>query len=268
MSNKLISKPTVRLVSRPVLEPDQILSFLKDESKTWTELENKLSQGIDLADTDGDIIPEIAGRICYMSFGKGRSHDEYIKHIISVGHESVFEHSYYNFMISGISRSLTHELVRHRIGVSYSQLSQRYVDESDTAFVVPPGINDLQTTNPDLYYKWVRFMHETREFYAELVDGLAENYKDIEDKTEKRKKARQAARSVLPNATETKIYFGANIRSLRHIILMRAHPAADLEIRNLFVEIFRIMQNVAPSCFSDMSIITLDDGTEGVRSEQ
>ena len=82
---------------------------------------------------------EVAGRTCYMSFGKGRkSNEEYLENILSSKHGSVLEHAVWNLLITGVSRALTHELVRHRAGFGYSQLSQRYVDESEARYVVPP----------------------------------------------------------------------------------------------------------------------------------
>src|SRR5512134_1123720 len=92
--------------------------------------------------SDGERLAEFAGRICYMSQGNpaGRTTAEYLTNILKQGHGSVFEHAVYVVLIEGISRSCSHELVRHRAGFGYSQLSQRYVDESHAAFVMPPAI--------------------------------------------------------------------------------------------------------------------------------
>ena len=92
--------------------------------------------------TDGERLAEFAGRLCYMSQANpaGRNTRDYLENIKKQGHGSVLEHANYTVLLEGVSRSLTHELVRHRAGFAYSQLSQRYVDESDAAFVVPPAI--------------------------------------------------------------------------------------------------------------------------------
>lgn len=240
---------------------------MRDHSINWPELEEKLASPMDMGDHDGEWIAEFGGRLCYMSFGRGRNHQDHLEHVIGVGHGSVLEHTVFNVVLWQVSRSLTHELVRHRIGVGYSQLSQRYVDESEVGFVVPPAIRALESKNPDLHRRWSEHMTASRDLYCDLVDGLGEMYADIADKTERRKKARQAARSVLPNATETKILVTANARAWRHMIEMRAHPAADLEIRELFVEVFRTLQKAAPYLFFDMRVVTLPDGTEGVESD-
>ncbi|MGB0716036.1 MAG: FAD-dependent thymidylate synthase, partial [Phycisphaerae bacterium] len=126
----LIRRPQVYLVGRPSLEQSQIDQFLADhEVSEWTTD----------APSPSETLPELAGRLCYMSFKKPRpgGNSAYLGHIKEVGHGSVFEHSIWNFIITGVSRSFTHELVRHRAGFGYSQLSQRYVDESVADFVEP-----------------------------------------------------------------------------------------------------------------------------------
>lgn len=92
--------------------------------------------------TDGERLAEFAGRLCYMSQRNpaGRTTREYLENIKKQGHGSVLEHASYSLLLEGVSRSLTHELVRHRAGFAYSQLSQRYVDESAAQFVMPPAI--------------------------------------------------------------------------------------------------------------------------------
>lgn len=265
---KYITEPRVELVGRPVIDINGLLAFLDEHCFEWSALRKKLESNMDLGDRDCEWLMEAAGRLCYLSYdGKGRGHDAHIKHVIEVAHGSVLEHANFNFIIWGVSRSLTHELVRHRIGMSYSQLSQRYVNESDTAFVVPPAIQDLLVFDGSLYEEWIAHCEISRQLYAKLTSRLAEMYSDVPTKLERRKKARQAARSVLPNATETKIFVTANARSVRHLIEQRANPAADLEIRKLAVAMFKIMEKEFPLVTYGMKIITLDDGTEGVESK-
>jgi thymidylate synthase (FAD) len=159
-----------------------------------------------------------------------------------------------------VSRSLTHELVRHRAGFGFSQLSQRFIDESTCAFVIPPAI----AGNPELERVWLESMESSQMAYRELADRLAESFRDIPDRTLRRKKAREAARGVLPNATETKIFVTANARAWRHFIEARGDAAADAEIRRLAVAILRLLQTEAPNLFGDYTIESLPDGGESV----
>jgi thymidylate synthase (FAD) len=194
-----------------------------------------------------------------MSFARPRpgGNKVYLGHIKEVGHGSVLEHAVWNFIFTGVSRSLTHELVRHRSGFGYSQLSQRYVDESIAEYVEPDCIAEDAT----LHALWLDAVSHAHQAYMKLVAGLAEKFKDEPDRTLRRKMARQAARSVLPNATETKIFVTANARALRHFIEMRASRHAEVEIRQLAVQVLQIMQKEAPNLFDDYTLTPLPDGT-------
>lgn len=267
---KLVTKPRVELVGRQVFDINGVLSFLEEHCMEWPEIQRKFDSNMDLGDADCEYLIEMAARLCYMSFGqnKSRSHDDHIKHLIEVGHGSCLEHAKFNFCIWNVSRSLTHELVRTRIGVGYSQLSQRYVDSSNCTFVVPPAIQQLKDFDVETYQLWINHMEKSQELYSILAEKLYGGiYSNIENKTEKRKKARQAARSVLPNATETKIFVSLNGRSIRHFIELRANAAADLEIRTLAVKIYKIIYKEWPIITHGMSLVTLDDGTEGIESK-
>ncbi len=158
--------------------------------------------------------------------------------------------------------SFTHELVRHRVGFSYSQLSQRYVDESQCAYVEPGCI----AADPALHTIWTDAVAAAHDAYVKLVAGLAEKFADVEDRTLRRKMARQAARSVLPNATETKIFVTANARALRHFIELRCNEHAETEIRIVAAAILRIMQVEAPNIFGDYELTPLPDGTFAART--
>lgn len=267
-----VTEPKVVLVGKPVLEVDGIMRFLSEHGYDWPELTDKLDSMISLGDDDGEWLVEFAGRMCYQSWpkcgetAKGRSHDDHIKHLIEVRHGACIEHATFNFAIWNVSRSLTHELVRHRLA-SYSQVSQRYVDSSDVDYIVPPAIQELAKIDPDSYCAWIEHCKRSSELYGHLTTKLSEMYKDTESNLERRKKARQAARSVLPNATETKIVVTMNARAIRHLVELRANPAADVEIRCLAVKICRILQNKAPLFAHGLGIVNLEDGTEGVESD-
>src|SRR5205823_6504044 len=158
--------------------------------------------------TDGERLAEFAGRLCYMSQGNPakRQTRDYLENIKKQGHGSVLEHANYSILFEGVSRSFTHELVRHRAGFAYSQLSQRYVDESHASFVVPPAI----IGDESLERAWQGEVESAQRIYVTLVEQLMERYGWVADKVHRRKMAREAARAVLPNATETKIVVTAN----------------------------------------------------------
>jgi thymidylate synthase (FAD) len=174
--------------------------------------------------------------------------------VIDVGHFSVLEHASVTFYITGISRSCTHELVRHR-HFSYSQLSQRYVPEDDASVVIPPGLED----DPELREIVLAAADASRAAYLDLLAKLEAR---LEPGALRSKQARQAARAVLPNGTETRIVVTGNYRAWRHFIAMRASEHADVEIRRLAIACLRELNAVAPVVFADFDITVLADGTE------
>src|SRR6476646_10018965 len=194
--------------------------------------------------TDGERLAEFAGRLCYMSQHNpaGRSTRDYLENIKKQGHGSVLEHANYSLLFEGVSRSLTHELVRHRAGFAYSQLSQRYVDEKDASFVVPPAVAGDEA----LEGAWRAQVDGALASYIALVEQLMERYAWVGDKVHRRKMAREAARGVLPNSTETKIVVTANARAWRTMLELRSSEGAELEIRRCAVEIVRILRMEAP----------------------
>jgi thymidylate synthase (FAD) len=209
----------------------------------------------------GQALAEFAGRACYQSWSKPNpataTNAGYLRHILEVNHLSVLEHGTVSFYLTGLSRSLTHELIRHR-HFSYSQLSQRYVPERDAAMVEPDVIAD----DPELHEMFRAATDAAVRAYTELLEGLEKRFADVPNGTLRRKQARQAARAVLPNATETRIVVTGNYRAWRHFIAMRATEAADVEIRALAVEVLRHLQREVPNVFADFEITALDDGTE------
>lgn len=209
----------------------------------------------------GQALVEFAGRACYQSWSKPNprtaTNASYIAHIIDVGHFAVLEHASATFYITGVSRSCTHELVRHR-HFSFSQLSQRYVPEDDARVVLPPALQD----DPELREIALSAADASRAVYAELLARLESRIGDQPNAVLRRKQARQAARAVLPNDTETRIVVSGNYRTWRHFIAMRASEHADIEIRRLAVACLRELTGVAPAVFADFEITVLGDGTE------
>ena len=250
-SNRIVTEPRVYLVGKSHLDSDMLKAFLDDEGMLFETDTN----------VDAEILAEAAGRICYLSFGKGRkSNAEYLENIIASHHGSVLEHITWSFIITGISRSLTHELIRHRAGCAYSQESQRYVDESDTRYVLPPLLQE----NSELKAKWEQAIEAAHQSYCALVEEteryVATKHPELEG-TDRRKLVRQSARSVLPNACETKLFVTANARAWRHFIEMRGSLHADAEIRILAVSIAKILKEEAPHIFGDIDIVS-DSGVE------
>lgn len=306
---KYFNRANIYLVGKQVMPEAEVQRFLENEADTW------------LTDTDNAAqrIPELAGRICYMSFGdkQGRKDNaSYLGHIMQVGHGSVLEHAVFSLLLTGVSRSLTHELVRHRAGFAYSQLSQRYVDETEAQFVIPPAVQG----DAELEKLLKDHCDATLKVYAELTEKLAEKYATPEGLVDfalreeqltegesgrftfgeaveghdrlsindwralvgkneavakyfkkktirgRRKSAREAARSVLPNATETKIFVTGNARSWRHFIELRGDIHAEAEIRALACDVARLLKKEAPNLFGDYEIVKLPDGSERTRT--
>lgn len=213
----------------------------------------------------GEALVEFAGRACYQSWDKPNprtaTNAGYLRHLLAVGNFSVLEHATASFYVTGISRSCSHELIRHR-HFSFSQLSQRSVSERDARMVVPPAI-DAHETLRDLFREAT---DESRAAYDRLLTALEAAAGPDAPAVVAGKQARQAARSVLPNAVETRVVVTGNFRSWRHFVTMRATEHADLEIRRLAVACLRRLAEVAPAVFGDFEIRTLPDGTEVARS--
>ena len=240
------TEPILTLISRPTfIEPAHLKVNWLGES------------------TDGERLAEFAGRLCYMSQRNpaSRATRDYLENIKKQGHGSVLEHANYTVLVEGVSRSLTHELVRHRAGFAYSQLSQRYVDESEAHFVVPPAI----IGDEKLEKEWREQIEGAQTTYVRLVEQLMERYGWVADKVHRRKMAREAARGVLPNSTETKIVVTANARAWRTMLELRSSEGAELEIRRCAVAMLKLLVGVTPAFFSDFEIYSADDRREAAR---
>ncbi len=194
-----------------------------------------------LLEGDGtESLLEHAGRICYRSESRGAP-GRFLRARVREGHESLIEHASVTFEISGISRACSHQLVRHRIA-SYSQESQRYVDMADPQFVMPPSV----VQNPQAKDIWDRFMDQVSETYRALRQHGVR---------------KEDARFVLPNATATRIIVTMNFRSLRHFFSVRCDKAAQWEIRELALEMLRMVYAIAPSVFEDLYARHFSSGT-------
>jgi thymidylate synthase (FAD) len=166
--------------------------------------------------------------------------------------------------LTGVSRAFTHQLVRHRVGFSFSQLSQQYHDETTAKFVAPEEVK----ANPALMELWLRLIEELRQGYQSICNDLNSGDPGQASSKEARRSVRSAARSILPNATETKIVFSANGRALRHFLTMRGAIAGDLEMRKVSALIYSRLEDEAPGLLSDFEMSPTDDGCPLIRRKQ
>jgi thymidylate synthase (FAD) len=209
--------------------------------------------------SSGEMLSEFAGRLCYMSFKNPRSGGTpaYIRNIIKEGHGSVLEHVSATFAIWGVSRALTHQLVRHRAGFGYSQLSQRFVDQSANPTIVYPHHDDRypdEVADTQEFKDYVAFAAQAiKDYQSKTTEKLA----DIQDSAgsvayrKQRKQVLQRARLLLPSCAETKIVVTANLRAWRHFLEMRGSEHADEEIRALAISVYRTLSDLYPTVFDD-----------------
>lgn len=211
--------------------------------------------------TDADYLAEFTARDCYQSHhrpnpGTAENHD-HLRNTLEHQHFSVFEHASVTFRVTGISRSLTHELVRHR-HFSPSQLSQRFVNPDITSYVIPPLIDawpnedERERMLSRLAMAWLHAQSANTEISHILANGMNEHFPQWEG-TIRRKRVREAARCVMPNMTETLVDITGNHRSWREFIQKRASDAADLEIQLLAREVLRILLQEAPNTYQDLT---------------
>lgn len=244
--------PELYVLSRPSFDSSELQRFLSDRGLAWVASSDA---------TDGEHLVEVCGRVCYMSFSSDVSkvrhpNSTYIENLVRKGHESVLEHANWTFILAGVSRAFTHQLVRHRIGFSFSQLSQQYHDESKAKILPPQGLHG-----------------EAREVWEAATTTATDAYRRIVELTdaneaadsETKRRLRSAARSLLPNAVETVIAVSANARAIRHFLNLRGSIIGDIEMRQVSAAIFRMVSDDARALFRDFEIIENSDGYPLVR---
>jgi thymidylate synthase (FAD) len=226
----------------------QLYSVLDSPVPEWEWLRDLNGPADDLA--------EFAGRACYESWDRPNprtaTNQGYLANIIDHEHFSVLEHASASFYVTGVSRSLLMELRTHR-HLSFSARSQRYVDETNAVFITPPAIlallDSMKTANEHedmTITSWFTSeFQRTISRYETLVDLLLANGAT-------RKEAREAARCVMPNATETRFVVTGNMRAWRDVLHKRTSSHADAEMQQLANEILRLLKHVAPNSFQDM----------------
>lgn len=221
---------------------------------------------------DAEKLIASAAKLCYSSVGVDKIEDKlndestnkFLDMLMGMGHESPIEHVSFTFAAEGVSRVLTHQLVRHRIGCSYSQQSQRYVKLDQFEYIIPPAIESI----PEAKDKFVEAMKEDQRAYDELTDILFKKHYQryieegcIEKKAKRlaEKRSIEDARYVFPNACETKIVFTMNARALFNFFKHRCCNRAQWEIRELATDMLRQVKHVAPTLFKYSGPNCLDD---------
>jgi thymidylate synthase (FAD) len=225
---------------------------------------------------DPEAVVALGAKMCYSNAGNDNlmqklspeEVDRFVGMLVNIGHESPIEHVSFTFVVEGVSRVLTHQLVRHRIA-SYSQKSQRYVNEGQFEYIVPGPIKDI----PAARKVYIEAMESAQDYYNTLYDIL---YPTLTDKALDtyaeaqnihrtdiplpefnamanacKKKAGENARYVLPNACETKIMLTMNARSLKHFFNERCCERAQDEIRAMAVLMLKECKKVAPVLFKN-----------------
>lgn len=283
---KLHTEPAVRLIAATAERSAAVLEYLEGiDARDWST---------DAA-SGGEFVAELAGRVCYRSFygSRRKTNREYLDHILAEGHGSVAEHAHYVLLLTGVSRTLAMELIRHR-HLSFSMRSQRYCDDSEIGFVVPPAlaeavaaagryvarfgephpsaadaldyamrhehIPEVQPAAAALAgLNWRAAMEAASAAYGVLSAALASEGGiplpggGVTTSTASRKRAREAARAVLPGCTATEIVVSGNARAFRGVIEQRGAAGADAEFQRLALAILAALQRESPNLFADYS---------------
>lgn len=283
----LVARPSVHVVAKTLLDRRGLERFIEEAELDWRGTVTWVPPHPDNGNVGMIVnhlpemgewaqfpkLVELAGRVCYQSFGESQSAKttaEYIENILRHKHGSVLEHASITFHIAGVSRTLTHELVRHRVGVAISQMSQRFVnDAASLRFVAPPALLALASdgnSNP-----LTRFAHQARaaverytEAYETYSQRLAAAYPTW-SLLARRKAAAEAARSVLPGCTETRLVWTVNMRALRAFLVKRGNAGADAEIRRLAVMLAGHASTYAADFFPDLHVEPYEDGVPVVQ---
>jgi len=272
---RILREPKVYLVGKTRIEEEGFNAFLADNDLLWpTETDSP----------EGQRLIELFGRNCYMSYGQkagSPDNETYLNNLLGfnrpgIAHGSVTEHISFNFMVVGAGRGFTHEQVRHRAGWAYSQLSTRYCDFErekedgtwDPGFCVPP-LAQLSDEAREHYEACFRLaVVNYTKAYALISRDIREKFKDHlatmatrQQQTFIRKAARGAARDLLPIGTEAILGMTGNVRAIWNTIVLRAGEAAEPQIREVYVQIARIMEKELPGIFKGIQYPTCWDGT-------
>lgn len=239
-------EPGIAILSKPQIDLNNTLDFLRGfETLDFEEylLDAPITPAIQLV--------KFAGQLCYLSFGKNRTKnrdtDRYLENIFRQGHGSILEHSNFSILLYGVSRSLTHELIRHRAGFAYSQVSQRFVET--LRFVERPEFQKDSVLH-DLFIARIEEIYKRYDCLRQQIKASTGQHT--------RKDINQAARALLNNEIEAPILVTANARALRHFLSLRGSLYAEPEIRNVAIHLFLCLSNAAYLLFSDFKLMKDD----------
>lgn len=249
----------VSLVASTALNTEYL--NMDENFRETLDLPEQATMEMDPLASDADILSEFAGRACYQSFHKPnpatKVNADYLANTIRQDHNSILEHASATFYVTGVSRALTHELIRHR-HLSYSELSQRFVNIEETEFVTPPAIDTYWEADTGIEHEHVEGNEPVtvHEFFDGVNEGAREAYGIVVKALEStgmlsRKQIREAARGLMPNATETRIVVTGNMRAWRDVIKRRFSVHADREICEFSGKVLELLRVVAPSTFAD-----------------
>jgi thymidylate synthase (FAD) len=248
-------QPKTYFVGATAVDAAEILRYLRDTDQA--EFAEAMQQAIEEGLSDGEILCSFYAKLCYAALttrkneniSKVRDISANIEGTILSGHGSVFEHVYLNFVVSNCSRVFTHELVRHRVGTSFSQTSGRYVRSDKLDLVIDPILDPINVEIMDL-------QEHLEKWYANAVDkmGLSADGMPFD----KKKKITSALRRMLPNGQANEMGFGLNLRSLRHLIALRTSRHAEWEIRLVFNQIYELVCAKYPVMFHDVKLEIVD----------
>lgn len=272
------TRPSVFLIARPAVDLDGLRAYLTDVGgESWLRMRTEAgrveaqaeaeAQGKERAPAEahtpgaaraqevnsGELLVEFAGRACYRSWEPGLNPNvtkirtdqhEYFANILRSAHGSVLEHANYSFALRNVSRTFTHELVRHRAGSAFSQESLRYVRLTDIGFRVPPALEPLRQ-------RVLSIVEQLEEFQREAASELGIEEEGVPFHV--KKEVTSALRRLAPIGLSTDIVWTANVRTLRHVIEMRTATGAEEELRLVFDDVAEIMLAEAPGLFQDFS---------------
>ncbi len=250
-------EPEVYLIAETKVDSEELRRMLTSLGESTAV--NWLNKTQASSKSNGELLTEVAGRICYKSFGLGlnpnvtkirQSSQEYLQNTLAKGDGSIFEHATCTFAFLNVSRVFTHELVRHRVGVAISQESLRYVRPSEISLWLPP---DLKAKKSQIKL---------------IVENIESEYHDLERSYDwngmdfsLKKKVTSALRRIMPGGMATSIIWTANHRTIRHVITMRTDESAEAEIRLVFDKVARLMKERFPLIYEDFESMELDDKT-------
>lgn len=243
--------PKVFLVARPSVDLDGMRRYLTEVGgESW--LERRLEEA-DGTTCDGELLVEFAGRACYRSWRPGLNPNvtkvradqrEYFTNILGSAHGSVLEHANWSFALRDVSRTFTHELVRHRAGSAFSQESLRYVRLTDIGFRVPPALEPMRE-------QVLSIVEQLEELQASAASALGMDEEGVPFHV--KKEVTSALRRLAPMGLSTDIVWTANARTLRHVIEMRTAEGAEEELRLVFDRVAQTMRAEAPGLFQDFT---------------